>query len=340
MDCEALMEKACLFQAYEVMQENMDNFLKTSKETDELYKIIKKEYSVLRESQCRMKTAASWKSSYVNKHTLDSDDKFELHTSTLSQFKNDVLVHMQIVDTLFEPLDILKHLDLCNLWIETVIESKLVCNVTTHISVIKLVLQNKIHKNLTPRLMFIKVMHFDNTDFDGSMGSCITYLKYNELKEIIPAELHKKYAKNFATLKSYSRENSIGNFDSVTCYFHDMVDRKKKMKEMKMDQDSPGILKCTILIHNICTHALLPSFATRHLVLNFVYTACIWWTGCAKTLSYSTRDIAQIQTRIYKERQKSQDDDLLEQTLLVEQEKLDLLVSQALLNVSVNLIDI
>jgi hypothetical protein len=293
MTCESRFEEGQILAAHELLQESIKAGTETTLDDVKLHQMIREEYKEIRHTQSRMQDKASWKRQYINKRACDSDDTVEIMMSSQTNTLRDFLVQASIEDAITEPFDILKHLDMCYYWIGCIVDSTEVYAETAHLKVIRISVANRIHRRLPPRYLFLKVLIFDNVNFDGAMGCTITHMNQKELESCLPRQVLSKYASSM----KHEYDVTAGNFRRITFYFKDMQNRT--VSGNKYSSTTDHLLKCTILVENMYPNALLPSVLSIPIVSNYLYSSCIWWTSHAKQMPHSSGPLLNIQTRVF-----------------------------------------
>jgi len=296
MTCASRFEEGQILAAHELLQESIKAGTESGLDDARLHQMIREEYKELRHTQSRIQDTAAWKRQYMNKRACDSDDTVEIMMSSQTSTPRDFLVQASIEDVVNEPFDILKHLDLCHYWIGCIADSTEVHAETAHLRVVRISVANSIHPKLPPRYLFLKVLIFDNVNFDGAMGCTITHMTAKELDSCLPRQVLSKYASSM----KHGYDVTAGDFRRVTFYFKDMQNRTLSGNKYSATQDH--LLKCTILVENMSPNALFPSVLSVPVVSNYLYTSCIWWTSHAKQMPHSSGPLLNIQTRVFLEK--------------------------------------
>jgi len=297
MTSECCFKQGQILAAHGILQDSLNSDTECSLDDARLHHMIREEYKQLSHTQSRIKDVASWKRQYINTRARDSDDTVEIMHSTQKGTPRDFLVHVAIEDAVNEPFDILKHLDLCHHWIGCIIESVEIHAETPHLKIIRVSVANNLHSRLTPRRLFLKVLVFDNVNFDGAMGCAITHMNVQELEHILPRHIFSKYAVSIQNVAHSKYDSTVGDFRRVTFYFKDMQNRTVSGNKYSTAADHR--LKCTILVENMSPNALFPCSVSTPLVSNYLYSSCIWWTSHAKQMSHSAGPLLHVQTRVH-----------------------------------------
>jgi len=190
---------------------------KNSSENDKVYETIKNEYADLKHCQSRIAKNTSWKSQKRQNNTFDTDDKVDIWRSNNEVFPNDYLIKVEIADVVDLPFEILRHLNMCKLWIGCVTESENVCNISKNIYILRL---NLIHHFLSTvgilasRPMFVKVTVFNNTNVDNTSGIMIKYLSAADCVKMMPTEIYAKHRRVINRVKQQTKNNTMGSFET------------------------------------------------------------------------------------------------------------------------------
>lgn len=321
MSCNDLLEEGRIFEARELMTKDTKN----SPENDKLYEIIKNEYADLKHCQSRISKNTSWKSQKRNKNTFDTDDNVEILRSKNELFPNDYCIKLDIADVVDLPFEILRHLNMCSLWIGCVTESENIFNISKNIYILKL---NLIHHFLNTvgilasRPMFVKVTVFNNTNVDNTTGIMIKHLSAADCVKMMPTAIYAKHRSAINKVKKHTKCNTMGSFETVTCFFEGIEERKHSIRENTATLEKLEVLKCTIFFQNLTVSNYMPNFIALPLISDFLYSSCIWWTLHAKKLSISTCKLSQIRDVIHAKIREDEDNEKrIQKELLDEQER-------------------
>jgi hypothetical protein len=213
MSCKDLLEEGRVFEARDLMTRDTKN----SGEHDKLYEIIKSEYADLKHAQSRIAKETSWKLQKRKKKLFDTDDKVEILRSKNAMFPNDYLLKVEIADVVDFPFEILKYINMCDLWIGCVTESNIVYMISGNISIVKLSITHHFLSTVgivTPRNMFVKVSVFNNTLMDNTSGVMIKQLSVKDCERIMPSEVYSKHRRILQKINQNTNNNTIGNFET------------------------------------------------------------------------------------------------------------------------------
>jgi hypothetical protein len=339
MSCSDLLEEGKIFEARDLMTRDTRN----SGEHDKVYEIIKSEYADLKHCQSRIAKETSWKLQKRKKSSFDTDDKVEIFQSKNEMFLKDYLLKVEIVDVVDLPFEILKYINMCDMWIGCVTESSIVLNISKNIYILKL---HVIHHFLTtvgilsPRDMFVKVTIFNNSLMDNTSGVMIKQLSGKDCENIMPPDIYSKHRRTINKVKQQTKNNTIGNFETVTFFFHNVENRKKDVENNTTTIERIEALKCSIFIQNLTFSKFAPDFIGLPIISDFIYSSCIWWTLHSKKLLVTTGPISKIRDVIYEKLRKDEQDKKHILKELLEKEENKIREDCARKNVSVCLIDI
>jgi len=339
MSCNDLLQQGKIFEARELMTQDTKN----SPENDKVYEIIKNEYADLKHCQSRISKNTSWKSQKRNKNTFDTDDNVNILRSKSELFPNDYFLKVEIADVVDLPFEILRHLNMCQLWIGCVTESENVCNISQNIYILRLNLIHHFFSTvgiLASRPMFLKVTVFNNTNVDNTTGIMIKYLSAADCVKIMPTEIYAKHRTAINRVKNHTRLNTIGSFETVTCFFQGIEDRKNAIRDSKVTLEKLEVLKCSIFAQNLIVSNYMPNFIALPLIGDFLYSSCIWWTLHSKKLSISTCKLSKIRHVIHAKICEGEEDKKRIQKELLDEIERKVKEEHDLRNVSVCLFDI
>jgi len=176
MSCHDLLQEGRIFEARELMTQDTKN----SPENDKVYEIIKNEYASLKHCQSRISKNTSWRSEKRNKNAFDTDDNIDILRTNSLLFPKDYLIKVEIADVVDLPFEILRHLNMCDLWIGCVTESEKVFDISQNIYILRLKFIHRVLSSMgivASRPMFVKVTVFDNTKVDNTRGVMIKHLQ-------------------------------------------------------------------------------------------------------------------------------------------------------------------
>jgi len=259
-------------------------------------------------------------------------------------FPNDYLIKVEIADIVDLPFEILRHLNMCNLWIGCVTESENILNISQNIYILRL---NLIHHFLSTigilasRPMFVKVTVFDNTNVDNTSGVMIKYLSAADCEKMVPTEIYAKHRRIINKVKQQTKTNTMGSFETVTCFFQGIEKRKSGIRDNQVTLKKLEVLKYSIFAQNLIVSNYIPNFIGLPLISDFLYSSCTWWTLHSKKLSISTGQFF-LKTRAVinaKNREGEENEKRIQKELLDEEER-KVREEHDLTNVSVCLFDI
>jgi len=339
MSCNDLLQEGRIFEARELM--TLDT--KNSPENDKVYEIIKNEYADLKHCQSRISKNTSWKTQKRNKNKFDTDDNVEIFLSQNELFPNDYFIKVDIADVVDLPFEILRHLNMCNLWIGCVTESENIFNISQNIYILKL---NLIHHFLSTvgllasRPMFVKVTVFNNTNVDNTTGVMMKHLSAADCVRMMSTEVYAKHRSAINKVRNQTRRNTIGSFETVTCFFEGIEERKRSIRDNKLTLEKLQVLKCTIFAQNLTVSNYMPKFIALPLIGDFLYSSCIWWTLHAKKLSISTCELSKIRNAVNAKIREDEENEKRIQKQLLDEAERKVKEEHDLKNVSVCLIEI
>ena len=339
MSCHDLLEEGRIFEARELMMQDTKN----SPENDKVYEIIKNEYAGLKHCQSRISKNTSWKSHKKNNNAFDTDDNVEILRTNSLLFPNDYLIKVEIVDVVDLPFEILRHLNMCDLWIGCVTESEKVFDISPNIYILRLKLVHRVLSSMgivASRPVFVKVTVFDNTKVDNTRGVMIKHLSGADCAKMMPTDVYAKHKSAISNVSHQTRYNTIGSFETVTFFFQDIEERKKSIRDNKVILEKLEALQCSIFVQNLTISYYMPKVVELPFIGDFLYSSCTWWTLHAKKLSISTCKISKIRAVIDAKIRKDEENEKTIQKELLEEAEKRAKEEQFCRNVSVRLFDI
>jgi len=78
--------------------------------------------------------------------------------------------------------------------------------------------------------------------------------------------------KRIERLKQQTKSNTMGNFETVTFFIHDIEKRKSKIRNNEATLDKVQILRCSIFVQNLTFQKFVPNFIGLPVLQDFLYS--------------------------------------------------------------------